>query len=62
MNLHEVYEDDLKIYLVMDMLKGGELFDRIIAKGNFSEKDACVLMRQLFQEIKGIFIMMIINC
>jgi serine/threonine protein kinase len=61
-NLHEVYEDDLKIYLVMDMLKGGELFDRIIAKGNFSEKDACVLMRQLFQEIKGIFIMMIINC
>jgi hypothetical protein len=46
----------------MDMLKGGELFDRIIAKGNFSEKDACVLMRQLFQEIKGIFIIMIINC
>jgi serine/threonine protein kinase len=46
--LHEVYEDDGKIYLVMDMLKGGELFDRIIAKGNFSEKDACVLMRQLF--------------
>ena len=62
MTLHEVYEDDLKIYLVMDMLKGGELFDRIIAKGNFSEKDACILMRQLFSEIKGIFIMMIINC
>ena len=27
--------------------KGGELFDEIIARGKFSEKDAAVLMKQI---------------
>lgn len=43
--LHEVYEDKNYIYLVIDSLNGGELFDRIIQKGNYSERDACILMR-----------------
>jgi serine/threonine protein kinase len=29
-NLHEVFEGEQHIYLVMDLLKGGELFDRIV--------------------------------
>ena len=33
--LHEVYEDKKHIYLVLDGLNGGELFDRIIQKGNY---------------------------
>lgn len=47
--LHEVYEDQNHIYLVMDVMNGGELFDRIIQKGNYSERDACILMRQLLE-------------
>jgi len=29
----------------MELLSGGELFDRIIEKGSYSEKNACLLMR-----------------
>lgn len=37
--LNEVYEGENHIYLVMDLLTGGELFDRIIKKGNYTEKE-----------------------
>lgn len=30
-------------------MNGGELFDRIIQKGNYSERDACILMRSLLE-------------
>jgi serine/threonine protein kinase len=29
--------------------KGGELFDEIIARGKFTEKDAALLMKQVLQ-------------
>jgi len=29
----------------MEYLEGGELFDRIIEKGSYSEKDASILMK-----------------
>lgn len=56
--LYEVYESDNHIYLVQELLNGGELFDRIIKKGQYSEKDACVLMKKLlgalaFMHAKG---------
>lgn len=35
--LYEVYEGDYHIYLVLELLKGGELFDRIISAGPYSE-------------------------
>ena len=47
--LHEVYEEKAYCFLVMELLPGGELFDRIIEKKTFSEKEArsatrCVLL------------------
>ena len=32
---------------ILRICKGGELFDEIIAKGKFTEKDAAVLMKQV---------------
>jgi len=49
--LFEVYESDNHIYLVLELLHGGELFDRIVRKGQYSEKDACVLMRNLLSAL-----------
>lgn len=41
------YEDRLKVYLVMELCSGGELFDRISARGSYTEKAAAVVMRQV---------------
>ena len=44
LKLYEVYEGDYHIYLVLELLKGGELFDRIIQIGHYSEQDAFKVM------------------
>ncbi|KAK7280780.1 hypothetical protein RJT34_25847 [Clitoria ternatea] len=41
------YEDKENLHLVMELCSGGELFDRIIAKGNYSEREAATVMRQI---------------
>ncbi|KAF7815829.1 calcium-dependent protein kinase 2-like [Senna tora] len=41
------YEDYLSVHLVMELCAGGELFDRIIAKGHYSERAAASICRQI---------------
>lgn len=41
------YEDKNNLHLVMELCCGGELFDRITAKGNYSEKEAARIGRQI---------------
>jgi len=38
--LYEVYEEKHHCCLVMELMRGGELFDRILERKNFSEKEA----------------------
>lgn len=38
--LYEVYEEKSHCYLVMELMHGGELFDRILERKNFTEKEA----------------------
>ncbi|CAG2106582.1 unnamed protein product [Medioppia subpectinata] len=45
--LVETFEDKNKVYLVMELVMGGELFDRIVEKGSYTEKDASHLIRQI---------------
>ncbi|XP_059318068.1 calcium-dependent protein kinase 29-like [Lycium ferocissimum] len=47
------YEDMNNIYLVMELCSGGELFDRITAKGNYSEKEAATIGRQIVNVVQA---------
>ena len=51
MQIFEVFDDNTNVYIVSEYCKGGELFDIISKKGSFTEKDACVIMKQLMSAI-----------
>ncbi|KAG6867328.1 hypothetical protein C0993_004334, partial [Termitomyces sp. T159_Od127] len=52
--LHDYFETTHNLYLVFDLCTGGELFDRICAKGNYYEADAANLVRTIFRAVKHI--------
>ncbi|CAA6661026.1 unnamed protein product [Spirodela intermedia] len=45
--LKGTYEDRSSVNLIMELCEGGELFDRIIAKGHYSERAAVALFREI---------------
>jgi calcium/calmodulin-dependent protein kinase I len=49
--LWEVYESMNNVHLVLEHLNGGELFDRIRQKGQYSESDAAVIMRCIMKAL-----------
>uniref|UniRef100_A0A0N5AAL8 Protein kinase domain-containing protein n=1 Tax=Syphacia muris TaxID=451379 RepID=A0A0N5AAL8_9BILA len=49
--LYGTYDEKDYVYLVMELVTGGELFDRIVAKGSFTEQDASNLMKQVLEAV-----------
>mmetsp|Transcript_14053 Transcript_14053/g.16451 ORF Transcript_14053/g.16451 Transcript_14053/m.16451 type:complete len:529 (+) Transcript_14053:442-2028(+) len=45
--LHDVFETDSHLYIVMELCTGGELFDYITRKQSFSEGEAANLLQQI---------------
>jgi len=45
LRLYEVFETKKYIYLVTEYCQGGELFDEIISRGKFNERDAAVVIK-----------------
>ncbi|KAL2903012.1 Calcium-dependent protein kinase 30, partial [Bienertia sinuspersici] len=50
--LKAVYEDNEAVHLVMELCEGGELFDRIVARGHYSERAAATVAKTVFQVVK----------
>lgn len=50
-NLHKVYMDEGYTYLVLELLKGGELLDRIRKKSRFTESEASGILRKLVSAV-----------
>lgn len=48
-DLKGAFEDKQSVHLVMELCAGGELFDRIIAKGYYTERGAASLLRTIVQ-------------
>jgi len=50
--LFEIYETTSKLYMVMEILTGGELFDKIVAKGSYSELEAASVTQTVSKALK----------
>mmetsp|Transcript_59785 Transcript_59785/g.83038 ORF Transcript_59785/g.83038 Transcript_59785/m.83038 type:complete len:439 (+) Transcript_59785:2-1318(+) len=49
--LKEVFETEEMLYIVTELVTGGELFDRIVSKGSYSEHDAAALVRKFVEAL-----------
>ena len=47
----EIYETDEYLFLVMELVTGGELFDKIVEKGCYTEKEAAILVHKIVSAI-----------
>lgn len=48
----EAYEDKEAVYLVMELCKGGELFDRIVARGHYTEYAAATVTKTIIEFVQ----------
>lgn len=51
-SLREAYEDGESVYLIMEVCEGGELFDRIVAKGHYSERAAANVAKTIVEVVQ----------
>jgi calcium-dependent protein kinase len=51
MKVVETYEDKRHFYVISELLEGKELFDEIVDRRNFGEKDAAALMKQILSAV-----------
>ncbi|CAL0334133.1 unnamed protein product [Lupinus luteus] len=51
-SFREAYEDRDAVYLVMELCEGGELFDRIVAKGHYTERAAANVAKTILEVCK----------
>lgn len=46
-HLEDTFESSDRIYMVMELMKGGELFDYVVEKGTLSEEEASNIVRKI---------------
>jgi len=49
--LKDLFETKENLYLVMELVTGGELFDKIVEKGSYTEKDASTIVKKILSAI-----------
>ena len=49
--LRDAYEDTEAVHLVMEICQGGELFDRIVARGHYTERAAAMVVFRTIVEV-----------
>jgi calcium-dependent protein kinase len=50
--LRDTYEDDNAVHIVMELCEGGELFDRIVARGHYTERAAALVTKTIVEVVQ----------
>ncbi|XP_024985077.1 calcium-dependent protein kinase 7-like [Cynara cardunculus var. scolymus] len=50
--LRDTYEDADAVHIMMELCEGGELFDRIVARGRYTERAAAAIMRTIVEIVQ----------
>ncbi|KAJ7976801.1 Calcium-dependent protein kinase [Quillaja saponaria] len=51
-SLRDTYEDDNAVHIVMELCEGGELFDRIVARGHYTERAAAAVTKTIVEVVQ----------
>ena len=49
--MFEVYQDHKRYFIITELWTGGELFDQIIKRPHYSERDAAIVMKQVLSAV-----------
>jgi calcium/calmodulin-dependent protein kinase I len=60
--MYEVYDEKTKFHMVLELMTGGELFDRIVEKESYNEKEAADVIRPIVDAIRCSIIIIILDC
>ncbi|XP_042388514.1 calcium-dependent protein kinase 20-like isoform X2 [Zingiber officinale] len=51
--LKDTYEDADSVHIVMELCEGGELFDRIVARGHYTERAAAMVIKTIVEVVQN---------
>ncbi|GAM25721.1 hypothetical protein SAMD00019534_088960 [Acytostelium subglobosum LB1] len=51
LKLYEVYETKKQLHLILELVTGGELFEKIVQRGEYSEQDAAKIVKQIVSAV-----------
>lgn len=51
LQLYDVYDGKTDLFLVMEIVEGGELFDYLVSKGRLEENEALVFFQQIIMGV-----------
>ena len=47
LKMYEFFEDEKRYYIVQESCRGNDLFDELLARGRFTERDTAVIIKQV---------------
>ena len=59
--LYEIFDESKKMHLVLELVTGGELFDRIVAKSSYTEKEAANTIHTLCDALSHLHVLKIVH-
>uniref|UniRef100_A0A7S1TNH6 Protein kinase domain-containing protein n=1 Tax=Erythrolobus australicus TaxID=1077150 RepID=A0A7S1TNH6_9RHOD len=58
---YDIFDTPAHMHIVLEYIQGGELFDKIASAGRFSEKNASMIVRQMFAGLQYLHIHSIVH-